>query len=453
MPDTFMEALPPARIQPLDATYPAADPERHGAGEPHQKARLPENTHHKPAGSDDVVGPDDAAPATQRRGRLFVYGAGALAAAIAMAVYGVADRSWSEDRLVVLTAREAVPTVNVVHPELGVTGEQLVLPGRIDAFFQAPIYARVSGYLKMWYKDIGARVTAGELLATIETPDLDQELAQAKANLGVADANYRLAEVTAGRWQRLLKSDAVSVQDVDVKAGDAAAKQASVTAAQANVSRLEALEDFKRIVAPFDGIITTRRTDVGALINAGSGVGPELFAVADVHKMRVYVRVPQSESSGITKGMQASLLLPQFPDKTFPATVVTTAHSIDPISNTLLVELMADNPDGVLTPGTFADVHFELPPQPDVVRIPTSALLFRQGGLKVAMVGPDGKAVIKPIRAGRDLGTQMEVLAGVTPSDRVINSPPDSLMPGEKVRLAGPLFAAASPQPVAVAGK
>jgi RND family efflux transporter MFP subunit len=433
MPDTLVEALPLAREDLCSPNAISSEQEP-------EKMAIPSDERDT-----------DGQPAPRKRGRSLVYGAGALAAAIALAVYGVANRSWSEDRLVELTAQEAIPAVDVIHPERGVAGEQLVLPGTVDAFFQAPIYARVGGYLKMWYKDIGAHVKAGELLATIETPDLDQELAQAKANLGVADANYQLARVTAGRWQRLLKSDAVSVQDVDVRAGDATAKQASVTAAQANVSRLEALEAFRRIVAPFDGIITARRTDVGALINAGSGVGPELFAVADVHKMRVYVRVPQAESSGIIKGMQASLLLPQFSDRTFPATVLTTANSIDPLSNTLLVELMANNPDGVLTPGTFTNVHFQLPPQPEIMRIPTSALLFRQGGLKVATVGADGKAVIKPIRAGRDLGTQMEVLAGLAASDRVINSPPDSLMAGEKVRPAGPLFAADGTQPVAVA--
>jgi RND family efflux transporter MFP subunit len=437
MQDSFVETLPHPDVQ-----------RRHNEQESksHPITERPD-----PAEADDEL--DEDQPPLPRRGRLLVYGLGALTAAIALAVYGVLDRGYSEDRLVQLTAQEAVPTVDVIHPERGVTGEQLVLPGTIDAFFAAPIYARVSGYLKMWYQDIGAHVKAGELLATIETPDLDQELAQAKANLGVADANYRLAQVTAGRWQKLLKSDAVSVQEVDVKAGDAAAKQASVTAAQANVARLQALEGFKQIVAPFDGTITARRTDVGALINAGSGIGPELFAVADVHKMRVYVRVPQSESSGITKGMQASLSLPQFPDRTFPATVLTTASAIDPTSNTLLVELMAENPVGVLTPGTFANVHFDLPPQPDVVRIPTSALLFRQGGLKVATVGPNGKAVIKPIQAGRDLGTEMEVVAGLTPADRVINSPPDSLIPGEKVHLAGGLFSANATQPIAVAHK
>jgi RND family efflux transporter MFP subunit len=378
----------------------------------------------------------DLLPAARRPRRLLAYGLGALAVATTMAVSGVVDRGRSEVSLAQLTDREAIPTVTVIHPEPGVTGQQLVLPGTIQPYFEAPIYARVSGYLRMWYTDIGAHVTAGELLATIETPDLDQELAQAKANLGVANANYQLAKVTAQRWQHLLSTDAVSQQTVDEKTGDAAAKQAAVTAAQANVARLEAQEAFKRIVAPFDGIITARKTDVGALINAGSGVGPELFTAADVHEMRVYVRVPQAESAGITNGMAATLTLPQFPGRTFPATVATTASAIDPASRSLLVELTAKNPDDVLAPGTFADVHFQLPPQPNLVRIPTSALLFRENGLKVATIGPDGKAQLKPISAGRDLGTQIEVLAGLTPSDRVINSPPDSLIAGETVRIA-----------------
>jgi RND family efflux transporter MFP subunit len=440
MSDTFVEAAPPALVD-LNPRG-VADP---GPAPSHPGLVLEQ--------SPDALEADGAETPIRRPRRLLAYGLGALTAALVVAAYGVADRSWSEDNLTVLTTKEAVPTVDVIHPEQGVTGEEVALPGTIQAYFEAPIYARVSGYLKMWYQDIGARVTAGELLATVETPDLDQELAQAQANLAVADANYRLAQLTSGRWQKLLKSDSVSVQEADVKAGDAAAKRAAVTAAQANVARLEAQEGFKRIVAPFAGVVTARRTDVGALINAGSGVGPELFAVADVHKMRVYVRVPQAESADITDGMQATLSLPQFPNRTFPATVVTTANSIDPASNTLLVELMADNPDDVLTPGTFADVHFKLPPQPGIVRIPTSALLFREGGLKVALVGPGGNALIKPIRAGRDLGTEVEVLSGLTPSDRVINSPPDSLLAGEKIRLAGAPFADTQEQPVALARK
>jgi RND family efflux transporter MFP subunit len=415
MPDTFLDA---SLAGPNDAMELAAP----APGE----ARI----------SREAPAAEDLLPATRRPRRLLVYGLGALALATITVVSGVLDRSRSEVSLTQLTAQEAIPTVTVIHPEQGITGQQVALPGTIQPYFEAPIYARVSGYLKMWYTDIGAHVKAGELLATIETPDLDQELAQAKANLGVANANYQLAKVTAQRWRRLLTSDAVSQQTVDEKTGDAAARQAAVTAAEANVARLEAQEGFKRIVAPFNGIITARKTDVGALINAGSGVGPELFTAADVHEMRVYVRVPQAESAGITNGMSATLTLPQFPDQTFPATVATTASAIDPASRSLLVELTANNQDGVLAPGTFADVHFQLPPQPHVVRIPTSALLFRENGLKVAIIGPDGKAQIKPISAGRDLGTEIEVVAGLTPSDAVINSPPDSLIAGETVRVA-----------------
>ncbi|HBK04438.1 MAG TPA: efflux RND transporter periplasmic adaptor subunit [Acetobacteraceae bacterium] len=425
MQDTFAETIPPVGLEQHHPVKPGGDDAGHGHSEP------------------SLASHNDGPPPV-KRGRLLIYGLGGLTAAILLAVYGVVDRGKSEDTLVELTAQEAIPTVDVIKPQVGVTGQEVVLPGTINAFFQAPIYARVSGYLKMWYYDIGAHVKAGEKLASIETPDLDQELAQAKANLGVAVANYKLAQLTAARWQKLLKSDAVAVQDVDVKTGDSAAKQAAVTAAQANVDRLQALEAFKRIVSPFDGVITARKTDVGALINAGSGVGPELFAVADIHEMRVYVRVPQSESADITNGMQAFLSLPQYPGKKFPATVATTANAIDPVSNTLLVQLTANNPDGILTPGTFAQVHFELPARPDVVRIPTSALLFRQDGLKVAVLGSDGKVEIKPIRAGRDLGTQMEVLAGLTPTDRLINSPPDSLLAGETVHVTGEMAGKAS---------
>jgi RND family efflux transporter MFP subunit len=386
----------------------------------------------------DIQGASDADQPLMRisRTRLMLTGAVAAACCIGVAAYGVVDRAQSKDQLVEITEQEAVPTVSVIKPVVGQVAQDLDLPGRVDAFFKAPIYARVSGYLRMWYKDIGARVQKGELLAEIETPDLDQQLAQAQADLGVAQANDKLAQLTAERWRKLLKSDAVSQQDVDEKLGDAAAKGAAVAAAQANVARLQELERFKRIVAPFNGIITARRTDVGALIDAGSGTGPELLSVADVHQMRVYVRVPQAESAGITRGMKATLSLSQYPGKTFMATVDTTADAIDPLSNTLLVELIADNSAGQLSPGTFAQVRFTLPAEANAVRVPNSALLFRSGGLKVAEVGKDGRVTIKPIRAGRDLGDDLEVLSGVSPGDRIINSPSDSLISGETVRVA-----------------
>lgn len=373
----------------------------------------------------------------KRRRRVIIFSLIGLALALGIALSGIFTRQQHEAALKRLTQSEAKPTVAIVTPQHSVTGQELVLPGNIDAWYQAPIYARVAGYLKMWYKDYGAHVKAGDVLAEIDTPDLDQQLEQAKADVGVEQAKYQLAKVTAERWQNLLKSNSVSVQETDVKLGEAAATKAALVAAQARVARLEAMESFKKLVAPFNGIVTARKTDIGALINVGSGQGPELFAVADISKMRVYVRVPQAQSGQIKVGMSAKLVLPQYPGESFPARVLTTANAIDPSSRTLLVELEADNPQEKLQPGTYAEVHFDLPPQPQVLRLPTSALLFREGGLKVALVGPDDKVELKQIEVGRDLGTQVEVLAGLEATDRVINSPPDSIREGEVVRIAG----------------
>lgn len=373
----------------------------------------------------------------KRRRRVIIFSLIGLALALGIALSGIFTRQQHEAALKRLTQSEAKPTVAIVTPQHSVTGQELVLPGNIDAWYQAPIYARVAGYLKMWYKDYGAHVKAGDVLAEIDTPDLDQQMEQAKADVGVEQAKYQLAKVTAERWQNLLKSNSVSVQETDVKLGEAAATKAALVAAQARVARLEAMESFKKLVAPFNGIVTARKTDIGALINVGSGQGPELFAVADISKMRVYVRVPQAQSGQIKVGMSAKLVLPQYPAESFPARVLTTANAIDPSSRTLLVELEADNPQEKLQPGTYAEVHFDLPPQPQVLRLPTSALLFREGGLKVALVGPDDKVELKQIEVGRDLGTQVEVLAGLEATDRVINSPPDSIREGEVVRIAG----------------
>jgi RND family efflux transporter MFP subunit len=373
----------------------------------------------------------------KRRYRVILFSLIGLAVALGIALSGIFTRQQHEAALTRLTRSEAKPTVAIVTPQHSVIGQELVLPGNIDAWYQAPIYARVPGYLKMWYKDYGAHVKAGDVLAEIDTPDLDQQLEQAKADVGVEQAKYQLAKVTAERWQNLLKSNSVSVQETDVKLGEAAATKAALVAAQARVARLEAMESFKKLVAPFNGIVTARKTDIGALIDVGSGQGPELFAVADISKMRVYVRVPQAQSAQIKVGMSAKLVLPQYPGESFPARVLTTANAIDPSSRTLLVELEADNPEERLQPGTYAEVHFDLPPQPQVLRLPTSALLFREGGLKVAVVGPDDKVKLKKIDVGRDLGTQVEVLAGLEATDRVINSPPDSIREDEVVRIAG----------------
>ncbi len=388
--------------------------------------------------------PFQSPPPPRRSWRLGLLAAAALCLATAVAVLGIMSREQSKAALQTWTDAAAVPTVAVVSPGHGEAPQELVLPGDVEAFYQAPIYARVSGYVKMWYEDIGAHVAAGQLLAEIDAPDLDQQLAQAKGNLAIAKAGESLADLTAKRWQALRVTDSVSQQTVDEKAGDAAAKHAAVVAAEADVQRLNALESFKRIISPFDGVVTARKTDVGALINAGSGSGPELFSVADMHAMRIYVHVPQAYAPQLKIGMAATLRLPQQTAKTYTAKLVTTSASVAQDSRTVLVELQADNTDGALLPGTFAEVHFQLAEPPGVLRLPTSSLLFREHGLEVATVGPGDKVALKPIEVGRDLGTEVEIASGILPSDRVIDSPSDSIAAGEVVKVAAPEIADAT---------
>jgi RND family efflux transporter MFP subunit len=388
------------------------------------------------------------------RGKLRWVGLAAAIVAIVAAVAGILDRQRQQSEVKQWTEQLAVPTVTVITPQRGVLGAQTVLPGDIEAWYEAPIYARVSGYLKAWYFDYGAHVKKGELLAEIDAPDLDAQLAAAQATLNsakalvqVREAEKAFAETTYARWRDSPKG-VVSVQEQEAKKADYGTAAANLNAAQANVNavqgdvdRLAALEAFKRIIAPFDGVVTARETDIGALINAGSGVGggsgPELFRVADVHEMRVFVQVPQQLSAAIHNGLTADLYLPQYPNKTFKAVVATTSEAISKTSRTLVVELHADNPDGLLQPGAYTEVHFQLPGNPEMVQIPTSALLFREHGLEVALIGPDHKITLRPITVGRNLGTQVEVLKGLTPADRIVNSPPDSLAAGDLVRVAG----------------
>ncbi|MBN9509304.1 MAG: efflux RND transporter periplasmic adaptor subunit [Alphaproteobacteria bacterium] len=384
-------------------------------------------------------------PAPRRFSTLKIAAFVALIAAAAVAATGILQRAHHEHDLAQWTDAQAIPTVDLVRPTPETKPRLLSLPGNINAWFEAPIYARVPGYLKNWYKDIGAKVKAGDLLAEIDTPDLDQRYDEAKQELNTAVANAKLADVTAKRWQALLPSHSVSQQSVDEKVADAVALQAKVAAAQANVGRLQALESFKRITAPFAGVVTARRTDIGALINVGAGSGPELFAVADVSRMRVYVRVPQSFSAEIQEGQKATLTLPQYPGQTFDATVLTTSNAINPESRTVLVELVAANPDGKLWPGNFATVRFDLPPDSRVMEIPTSALLFQSAGLQVAVVGPDDRVTLKAVRVGRNFGTTVEVLSGITINDRIIDSPPDSILDGQRVRPVEPSPRAATP--------
>ena len=360
----------------------------------------------------------------------------ALVVVILIAAGGIFIRSRDESALAKQTNEDAVPSVDVIQPRHNAPEATLRLPGDVQAWFEAPIYAQVSGYLRMWYKDIGAVVKAGDLLGEIDAPELDQQLHEARARAAAADANEKLAEVTATRWQRLLPTQSVSQQSVDVAVSDAVAKQAAVLAAEADVQRLQALEGFKRLVAPFDGVVTVRRTDVGALIKADSLPGPELFAVADLHAMRVYVRVPQSYAAQVHVGMEATLQLPDFPGRVFLARVITTSHQIKQASRTLLVELEAPNPNGVLSPGSFATVEFKLAPNPHALILPTTALIFQEHGMQVATVEND-KVQLKSIRIGRDFGTEVEVIAGIDPHDEVIDEPADSITSGETVKVVG----------------
>ncbi len=346
---------------------------------------------------------------------------------------GIVQRHNSKREFAQWTDAQAIPTVTIVHPQPETQAQSLELPGDVGAWYQALIYARSSGYLKVWYKDIGAHVKRYDLLGEIDTPDLDQQFLRAKADLNAAIANETLAEVTAGRWQALLPSAAVSRQSVDEKVADAAALRAKVAAAHADVARLEALERFKKLTAPFDGVVTARKTDIGMLINAGVGPWPALFAVADIHAMRIYVRVPQSLSPQVKPGIKATLTLPQYPDQTFRATVLTTANAIDTTSRTVLVELIADNNDGRLWPGAYAGVTFDLPADAKIVQIPASALLFQSEGLQVAVLGPGDRVQIKSIQVGRNFGTTVQILSGLSIDDKVIDNPADAIFAGEHV--------------------
>jgi len=378
----------------------------------------------------------------------------AALAGVAIAVLvvggGIASRAANGKRLSQWTAANAQPVVTVTQPQPANGAAVLALPGRLEAYSRAPIYARVPGYLKSWKVDIGASVQAGQLLAEIEAPDLDQQLSQALADLLTARANAALASTTAKRWQDLVKSDAVSLQDVDMKNGDLAAKTAIVKATKANVDRLEVMEGFKRITAPFDGIVTARATDVGALINAGSGKGLELFVISDTHKLRLYVSVPQNYAAQITAGTQAQVTVPERPGQTFTATVETTSQSVDPSSGSTLVELAVDNASGQLVPGAFANVRFALPLTSASLSVPASALIFDSRGARVATLGADNRVVLEPVTIARDLGTVIEISSGLAATDRVIDSPPDGIGKGDQVRIApgstgGSMLAAASP--------
>jgi RND family efflux transporter MFP subunit len=362
-----------------------------------------------------------------------------LAIVVVLAVaWGVAARIQARAELRAEVDARAVPTVTVAVPTRGAASDDLVLPGTVVAWSAAPIYARTSGYLKRWLVDIGTPVKAGQLLAEIDAPEIDQQLLQAQADLATADANAALAQSTAERWKSLLEMQAVSKQDTDEKLSDAVAKKAALASAKANMQRLQQLQDFERIVAPFDGIITARNTDVGALINAGSVSGAELFRIEATHKLRVYVQVPQAYAASMKPETGAELRIAEHPDRHFAAQVERTADTIDPASRTLQVQLAVENADNVLLPGAYAEIHFKQSMPAGSLRLPANTLLFRPEGLSVATVGSDSHVAIKQVELGRDFGREVEVVGGLGADDRVIVNPPDSIGNGDPVRIAPP---------------
>jgi RND family efflux transporter MFP subunit len=358
-----------------------------------------------------------------------------VAILLVLAFGGIWSRHQAEAAVAKSTEEASVLTVSVASATPTPSEEDVALPGTVQAEFDTPIYARTSGYIKRWYVDIGSQVKAGDLLAEIDSPEVDRQLRQAEADLMTAKANNQVAQATARRVHALLPTESVSAQDEDQASSDAAAKAALVASSEANVDRLKQLVGFERVVAPYDGIVTVRKTDVGALIDAGSGNGPELFRVADIRKLRIYVQVPQSYSSRIQPGVPVALQFPEHPGRVFDAKLIRTANAIEPVSRTLLVELEADNSKGELFPGGYTDVHFKLPNNSHSVRVAANALLFRSEGLAVATTTPDGHVVLREVTVGRDFGTDVEIATGLEAGDTVILNPPASLASGSVVRV------------------
>jgi RND family efflux transporter MFP subunit len=361
----------------------------------------------------------------------------AFAVVAIVVIAGIVPRVRARNALRNETNQLAVPAVIVAQPKKSAPAQEVILPANVQAFRDAPIYARTNGYLKHWYVDIGGHVKSGQLLADIDTPEVDQQLHQATAELSTAEANMHLSEITSVRYQGLLKSDSVSQQDADNASGDLAAKKAIVQSAQANLRRLQDLQSFEKIYAPFDGVITARNTDIGQLINSGSSTGPktELFHIAAPGKLRVYVNVPEVYSQAAKPGLKADLTLDEFPGRLFEGTLVRTANAIDLSTRTLLVEIQVNNPSGELLTGSYAAVHLKLPGSFSTFTIPVNTLLFRAEGLRVAVV-KDDKADLIPVTLGRDFGSDVEVVVGLKGDENLIVNPPDSIVSGQPVRLA-----------------
>jgi RND family efflux transporter MFP subunit len=382
----------------------------------------------------NAVKDSNDAPASPRSGKRLMWFLMIPAVLAASALFGVQARQQQSQQLASTTKSLEVQSVNVIHPQRGQSSSDLTLPGMIQAFSQSPIYARVDGYVRTWYVDIGAHVTKGQLLAEIDAPEVDQQLNQARAMLQQAETSLALAKVTAPRYQELIKTNSVSQQEVDQNNQNLAAQTANVQAATAAVSRLEQMQGFEKIVAPFDGVITLRKTDFGDLVNAGNGgLGRELFQISQNNIVRVFVTVPEEFSSQIRPGTKASMDLTSLPNRHFAAAVTRTTDAIDPNSRTLTVELDVPNPSGELLPGAFANVHFQLPLSVVPLVLPASTILFQADGPQVGVVNSQSQVELRKVTLGHDFGDTIEVLTGVRAADAVIANPPDSLTNGMSV--------------------
>ena len=384
------------------------------------------------------MSPEDIKPPSRRS--LLAAATAAVVLGSVVCGYGFIERAESKQEVVQWTNTQAIPTVALAQFIPGGTHQTLTLPGNIQPYNRAAIFARVNGYVKSWDHDIGSAVKAGQVLATIDAPDLDQQLGQAKATLASVKANEQIATLTANRNNILLQKQIVAQQLADQTTADAAAKEAVVDANEANVRELEAMQSFKTLAAPFDGVVTARNVELGMLINSG-GSGQPLFEVSDLHRVRIFVQVPQSFSAGLAPGMKATFEMPQYPGVQFDATLSHISKAINATSHSMQVELQADNAAGKFLGGSYCNVHFELPTDANLVKLPSTALVTGNQGTEVATLDSNDKVVVKSVQLGRDLGDSVEIVAGLSPSDRVINNPPETLLAGDKVRVA-----AATPQ-------
>ena len=387
--------------------------------------------------------PSEDIKAPSRRSLLTAATAAVLLAG-AVVGYGFMERAQSKQEVVQWTSSQAIPTVALAQPIPGGTHQTLTLPGNIQPFNRAAIFARVNGYVKGWDHDIGSPVKAGQVLATIDAPDLDQQLGQAKATLASVRANHQIASLTANRNNILLQKQIVAQQLADQTTADEKAKEAVVDANEANVRQLEAMQSFKTLAAPFDGVVTARNVELGQLINSG-GSGQPLFEVSDLHRVRIYVQVPQSFTAGLTVGMKATFEMPQYPGAQFEATLSHVSQSINQNSHSMQVELQADNAAGKFFGGSYCNVHFEIPTDAHLVKVPSTALITGNQGTQIATLDSNDKVVLRSVQLGRDLGDSVEVVAGLSPADRIVNNPPETLAAGDAVRVAQATSQAAAP--------